>query len=146
MKIAIGSDHAGVKLKALIKNKIEDAQFIDMGPSTEDSVDYPDYISKVAKCVQKNECDCGIAICGTGIGACITANKFKGIRAALCMNEFMAEMTRRHNNANVLVLGARVIGDDLAIAIVKRYLETSFDGGRHQKRLDKITAIENGEN
>ena len=145
MRIAIGSDHAGVRLKDIIKNKVEGVEFADFGPFTEDSVDYPDYISKVARSVKSGECDLGIAICGTGVGASIVANKINGIRASLCFNEFMAEMTRRHNDSNVLVLGARVIGEDLAVAIVKKYLESPFDGGRHQKRIDKITKIEEEE-
>jgi ribose 5-phosphate isomerase B len=142
MKISIGSDHAGVDLKNLIINSVKDIDFIDVGTNSTDSCDYPDYILKVASTVKKGEADLGIAICGTGIGASIVANKVKGIRAALCFNEFMAEMSKRHNNANVLVLGARVIGVDLALRIVERWLKSEFEGGRHQRRLDKIAAIE----
>lgn len=145
MKIAIGSDHAGIELKSLIKDKIDSIDFVDVGTDSSDSCDYPDYIAEVAKMVQKEDADLGIAICGTGLGASMVANKFKGIRAALCFNEFMAEMSKRHNNANVLVLGARVIGTDLALSIVNRWLASNFDGGRHQKRLDKISEIENAE-
>jgi ribose 5-phosphate isomerase B len=143
MKIVIGSDHAGFRLKEKIQKSIEGVEFTDVGVNSEDSCDYPDYISKVARMVMDGGAEFGIAICGTGIGASITANKHRGIRAALCQNEFMAEMSRRHNNANVLVLGARVTGEDLALSIARKFLASSFEGGRHQKRLDKITAIEN---
>lgn len=144
MKIAIGGDHAAVNLKEFIKNHFQaEIDFIDVGTNSHDSCDYPDYVVQVAKLVKDGKVEAGIALCGTGIGASIVANKVKGIRAALCFNEFMAEMSRRHNNANVLVLGSRVIGKDLAIAIVSRFLEAPFDGGRHQRRIDKITAIEN---
>lgn len=146
MKLAIGSDHAGIELKSLLKEKINDVDFVDVGTDSTESCDYPDYIAQVAKLVQKEEVDSGIAICGTGLGASMVANKFKGIRAALCFNEFMAEMSRRHNNANVLVLGSRVIGTDLALYIVERWLSSNFDGGRHQKRLDKISEIESSFN
>ena len=142
MKVAIGSDHAGFELKKMIKGKIEKIEFIDVGTFSEESCDYPDYISKVALSVKDGEAELGIAICGTGIGASMTANKVSGIRAALCFNEFMAEMSKMHNNANVLVLGSRVIGSDLAIRIVERWLKSSFEGGRHQRRIDKIAEIE----
>ncbi len=142
MKLVIGSDHAGVRLKNLLKGAIQNAEFIDVGTYNEESCDYPDYISLVAKAVMSGEADAGIALCGTGIGASITANKFDGIRAALCTNCFMAEMSKRHNNANVLVLGARVVGDDLAVRIVQSWLDAPYEGGRHQRRLDKISAIE----
>ena len=143
MKIVIGSDHAGVNLKKIIKDDIKNINFVDVGTDSEESCDYPDYISKVAVMVKRGDVDFGIAICGTGIGASLVSNKVKGIRAALCFNEFMAEMSKRHNNANVLVLGARVIGTDLALRIVEKWLETDFEGGRHQRRLDKISQLEN---
>ncbi len=142
MKITIGSDHAGLRLKDLIKKSFPEMQFSDAGTNNEESCDYPDYIAPVARDVQEGKSDRGIAICGTGLGASMVANKFPGIRAALCFNEFMAEMSRRHNNSNVLVLGARIIGEDLALAIVRRWLDSPFDGGRHQRRLDKIADIE----
>ncbi len=142
MKIAIGSDHAGVALKALIQKKFPDIEFVDYGTFTEDSVDYPDFAVKVARAVQARSVDRGIAICGTGIGASISANKVRGIRASLCTNGFMAEMTRAHNDSNVLVLGARITGDDLSLDIVKKWLETEFEGGRHERRIDKIAKIE----
>ena len=145
MKIVIGSDHAGVKLKKLIIDKYssEKIDFLDAGPDSEESVDYPDYISKVGESIKKGEADLGIAICGTGIGASIVVNKIKGIRGALCFNEFMAEMSKLHNNSNVLVLGARVIGEDLALRIVETWIKTDFEGEeRHERRIDKIKKIE----
>lgn len=142
MKLAIGSDHAALKLKKLLIDSIKNVEFIDVGTNTEESVDYPDYISRVALHVQSGKADAGIALCGTGIGASIVANKFKGIRAALCTNCFMSEMAKRHNNANILVIGARVVGDDLAVRIVESWLAAEYEGGRHQRRLDKIAAIE----
>lgn len=148
MNIAIGSDHAGYPLKQLIISKAAellpgaDITFTDAGAHSEESCDYPDYAAAVAAAVRDGAADCGIAICGTGIGASIAANKVAGARAALCTNELMAEMARRHNNATVLVLGARVLGTDLALRIVMRFLASPFEGGRHQRRLDKIDAIE----
>ncbi len=142
MKIAIGADHAGFRLKNLIKDHFKEHSFVDVGTHSEDSCDYPDFAQLVGEEVAAGRVDAGIVICGTGIGISISANKVKGIRAALCTNEFMAEMSRRHNNANVLALGARVIGDDLALRIVKVWLNTGFDGGRHERRVEKITKIE----
>lgn len=142
MKIAIGSDHAGIKLKELIKKSFEEFDFIDVGTHSEESCDYPDYAEATGKKVIEGEAEKGIVICGTGIGISIAANKVKGIRAALCFNEFMAEMSRKHNDANVLALGARVIGEDLAIRIVESWFKTEFEGGRHQRRVDKIGKIE----
>jgi len=142
MKIAIGSDHAGVKLKKAIIDSFKNIRFEDLGAHTDESVDYPDFISTVGFRVRDGDADLGIVICGTGIGASIVANKIKGIRAALCANEFSAEMSRRHNDANVLALGARVTGDELALAIVRKWIETPFEGGRHQRRIDKIHALE----
>jgi ribose 5-phosphate isomerase B len=142
MKIAIASDHAGLRLKNILKNHFAEYEFIDMGTHTEDSCDYPDYAALAGEKVISREADAGIVICGTGIGISIAANKVKGIRAALCCNEFMAEMSRRHNDSNVLALGARVIGDDLAIRITDVWLKTSFEGGRHERRVLKIGKIE----
>ncbi|HPA70976.1 MAG TPA: ribose 5-phosphate isomerase B [Spirochaetota bacterium] len=142
MKIAIGSDHAGLRLRKILVRAIQGVEFIDVGTDSEESCDYPDYISQVAQHVKSGKADAGIALCGTGIGASIVANKFDGIRAALCTNCFMAEMSKRHNNANVLVIGARVVGDDLAVRIVESWLGAEYEGGRHQRRLDKIAAIE----
>ena len=144
MKIAIGSDHAGFKLKEAIKKAFPDVEFVDVGAFSEESTDYPDHIGALSRLVGQGGAERGIGICGTGIGASITANKFDGIRAALCLNVFMAEMSRRHNDANVLILGARVTGEQEAVAITRTWMETPFEGGRHQRRLDKITEIECG--
>lgn len=143
MKIAIASDHAGYPLKEEIKKVLDSlsVEYDDLGPADTDSVDYPDYARKVAEAVQKG-CR-GILCCGTGIGMSIAANKFTGVRAALCSDEFTARMSREHNDANVLALGARVMKDHREVAgIVKVWLDTKFEGGRHQRRLDKIRQFE----
>ncbi len=144
MKIAIASDHAGVKLKEIIKTLANDKkyQFEDMGTKTDDSVDYPDFAKKVAYAVSNGEVDRGILICGTGIGMSIVANKILGIRAALCHDVVSARAAREHNNSNILTMGARIIGKDLALEIVRVWLKTGFDGGRHQKRINKIKEID----
>ncbi len=142
MKISIASDHAGVRLKKIIIDRFKEIDFDDEGPYTEESCDYPDFISKTAQKVQDGVVGLGIVICGSGIGASITANKFNGIRAALCFNSYMADVTRKHNDSNILALGARIIGEDVAIHIVETWLGSSFEGGRHQRRIDKITDIE----
>src|SRR5512134_2331647 len=144
MIIAIGSDHAGFGLKedvlALLKGTAHEV--VDCGTNTTASVDYPDFGEKVARKVSTGEVDRGILICGTGIGMSMVANKFPNVRAALCNDLFSAKMSRLHNDANVLVLGGRVIGRDLAAEIVKVWLTTPFEGARHLKRLDKIAKIE----
>jgi ribose 5-phosphate isomerase B len=143
-KIIMASDHGGFELKEKIKKFVQGLGYSvdDVGCNSLDSVDYPDFGFKAAEKVAKEGC-LGLLFCGTGIGISITANKVRGIRAALCHNEFMAEMARIHNNANILVLGGRVIGDELAKSIVKKYLETPFpDEERHRKRIDKIMKYE----
>ncbi|MBN1157216.1 ribose-5-phosphate isomerase [Candidatus Woesearchaeota archaeon] len=143
-KIIVASDHGGFELKEKIKKFVQGLGYSvdDVGCNSLDSVDYPDYGIKAAEKVAKEGC-LGILFCGTGLGISIAANKVKGIRAALCHNEFMAEMSRQHNNANVLVMGGRVIGDELAKSIVRKYLETPFPNEeRHRKRIDKIMAYE----
>ena len=142
MKLAIGSDHAGVELKQQIIEKFTDIEFIDVGTNSTESCDYPDYIKLVGEKIQNKEVERGIAICGTGIGASMVANKMKGIRASLCFNEYMAEMSRSHNDSNCLTLGGRIIPLDEALLIVKTWLNTPFEAGRHQVRLRKIHAIE----
>jgi len=144
MKVALASDHGGYKLKEAIKSYLEELkiEYEDFGTFSEESVDYPDFAYKAAKAIQEGRADRGIFICGTGIGISMAANKVRGIRAALCYNIFAAEMSRRHNDANVLCLGGRVLGEELAKAIVKVWLETPFDGGRHKRRIDKISEIE----
>ncbi len=144
MKIAIGSDHGGLGLKETIKPFLieQGHEVVDFGTDTVDSCDYPIYGERVGEAVSFGDCERGIAICGTGLGISMAVNKVPGIRAALCTNEFMAEMSREHNNANVLVLGARVLGEGLALRIVKIWLATEFAGDRHQRRIDGVTAIE----
>lgn len=141
MKIIIGSDHAGFDLKEKYKNLLSGElgyEVKDMGAYSTDSIDYPDIARKVAEAVSSGEFEKGVLICGSGIGMSIAANRFKGVNAALCHNIFTAEMCRRHNNANILVVGARVTGDALALEMLKVYLKTEFEGGRHKKRVDKI--------
>ena len=142
MKIAIASDHAGFRLKKIRKEHFSEYEFIDVGTNSEDSCDYPDYAVLACEKVISGAADFGIVICGTGIGVSIAANKVKGIRAALCFNEFMADMSRRHNDANVLSLGAKVIDDDLAIRITDIWLKSEFEGGRHERRIQKLVNIE----
>lgn len=143
--IAIGSDHGGFVLKNAIMKHLEskNIQFKDYGCYDLNSVDYPDIAHSVCVPVQKGEAEFGILICGTGIGISIAANKHKGIRAAVLSDEYSATKTRQHNNANVVCMGGRVIGEDLAISILEAYMSAEFEGGRHQTRVDKITNIEN---
>lgn len=146
MKIAIASDHAGCYLKSVLVDHLKKRSFdlIDLG--TDDclkSVDYPDYASLVAEFVKKQKGNLGILVCGTGIGMSIAANKFSGVRAALCSDTFSARMSRMHNDANVLCMGARVLGEGLALDILDAWLDAQFQGERHQKRIDKITVLEN---
>ena len=138
MKMGIASDHGGYELKEAIKAKFKDIEWQDYGTNSTESVDYPGFIQKLCEGVLGNEVQLSIALCGTGIGASITANRFKGIRAALCHNQFTAEMARKHNDANMLVLGARVLSEAEAFSIIETYLGNEFEGGRHQRRLDAI--------
>ena len=142
--IAIGSDHGGYALKEEIKKHLTErgVEFQDYGTFSEDSCDYPIYAEKVCKAVVGGEAEKGILCCGTGIGMSMAANKIRGIRCACCGDCFSAEMTRRHNDANVLALGGRVVGTELAKRILDTFLSTSFEGGRHQRRIDLITALE----
>jgi ribose 5-phosphate isomerase B len=145
MKIAIGSDHAGYELKAHLVNVLgQDYTFVDVGTDTTDSVDYPDYAVKVAAMVTRGDVDRGILLCGTGIGMSVAANKIEGIRAALAFDLYTAMQSRRHVDANILVLGALVTGKGLAIEMVKAWIETPFEGGeRHERRIGKIRRLEN---
>lgn len=144
MIIAIGSDHGGFNLKEEIKKMLtaENVQFRDFGTHSAESIDYPEIACKVGQAVVNRECARGIIICGTGIGVSIAANKIKGIRAALCHDEFSAQMSREHNDANILTMGERVIGAGLACKIVSTWLTTEFAGGRHGRRVDKISQLE----
>lgn len=140
LKIAIGGDHAGFQLKESIKNQLEtEGHFVeDFGPFSDQSVDYPDFVHPVARVVEDKEYNFGILICGSGNGVAMTANKHKGIRAALCWNEMLAKLARAHNDANVLCLAGRFMDEDLAKEIVNIFLNTEFDGGRHVRRIKKI--------
>lgn len=145
MKIGISSDHGGFELKEYIKKYFEDEgiEYIDYGTNSLDSVDYPDYGLKLSKGIVDGEVNKGITICGTGIGISIACNKVKGIRCALCNDSYSARMSAEHNNANIIALGERIIGKDLAIEIVSTWLKSEFQGGRHEKRINKIFNIEN---
>ncbi len=144
MKITLASDHAGFDFKTRILHYLSENNIegLDLGTDNSNSVDYPDYAIKVARMISEGKTDRGILICGTGIGMSIVANKFSNVRAALCHNKETAEASRRHNDANILVLGGRVLREDTALLIVSVWLNTPFDGGRHQDRIDKIRAIE----
>ncbi|HOJ44103.1 MAG TPA: ribose 5-phosphate isomerase B [Syntrophorhabdaceae bacterium] len=143
-KIAIGADHAGYELKEHIKNILIEAGYdvLDFGTDSEASVDYPYFGFEVAKAVSDGKAETGILFCGTGIGMSVVANKVKGIRAAFVNDLYTAIQSRRHNNANILVLGGRILGKGIAEEIVKTWLSTPFDAGRHEKRLEKITEWE----
>ena len=142
--IALACDHGGYVLMQAVKKHLDDIglPYRDFGTWSEDSCDYPDYAAPAARAVASGDCDRGILICGTGIGIAIAANKIRGIRAATCSDCFSAEATRRHNDANMLAMGARVLGEGLALKIVDIFLSTPFEGGRHQRRIDKIAALE----
>lgn len=144
--IAIGCDHAGVEMKKAVIDTLTEKGFElkDMGTDGE-PCDYPVVAKAVCKLVQSGECEKGILICGTGIGMSIAANKFKGIRAALCSDSFSAKYTRLHNDSNVMCMGARTIGTGLACELAEIFISTEFEGGRHQRRIDLITDIEKGE-
>lgn len=140
MKIAIASDHRGVHVKQKILRQLTDLghEPIDLGPTTADRVDYPDYAAKVASAVAGHQVDRGILICGTGIGMSIAANRYPGVRAALCHDDLTAEMSRRHNDANVMCLSADLLGEQLVNRMVDIWIKTDFEGGRHQERLQRI--------
>jgi len=142
--IGIASDHAGFELKVNIVLLLSELGYEvnDMGPANSDSVDYPDYAVSVAQALTTNKVSRGIVICGTGIGMSIVVNRFPGIRGTLCSDVYTAKVCRQHNNSNILIMGGRVIDHDLAKEMVKVWLKTPFEGGRHQKRLDKITQFE----
>lgn len=144
MKIALGSDHGGFQLKEEIRKYLEGRgiTYQDFGTNSSESVDYPEFGMKVAEAVVTGECERGILCCGTGIGISISANKVPGIRCAVVTDTFSAQMSREHNNANVLALGERVVGVGLALKIVEVWLETEFAGGRHEKRVNQIGDIE----
>ena len=144
MKIAIASDHRGYVIKGKLLSLLSDLghEALDFGPETADSVDYPDYGAKVAQAVSRGEIERGILICGTGLGMCIVANKFPGVRAVSCHDDLTAEASRMHNDANVLCLSADLLGDRLVNRMVEIWLKTEFEGGRHARRVGKITDLE----
>ena len=144
MKIAVSADHGGYKLKNKIKEYLQanGYEICDFGTNSAESCDYPDYALPVAETVAEGKCDSGIIVCTTGVGVSIVANKVPGVRCALCHDEYCAEFSRRHNNANVLAMGAKEVDEDLALKIVSLFLKTEFEGGRHKIRVDKITAVE----
>src|SRR5262249_42444956 len=144
MRIAIGSDHRGYEIKRRISSLLGRLghEIVDFGPSSSESVDYPDFAFQVAKAVSEKRVERGVLIGGTGIGMCIAANKVQGVRAAPCHDSITAEMSRRHNDANVLCLSADLLGGELVDRMVRIWLETEFEGGRHARRVDKITRFE----
>lgn len=143
--IALGADHGGYALKEELKKHLDERgiPYKDYGTHSDASCDYPDYAAAVCGAVTAGEHELAILCCGTGVGMSMAANKIRGIRACCCSDAFSAEFTRRHNNANVLCLGGRVVGGGLACALADVFLDTPFEGGRHQRRVDKITALEN---
>lgn len=143
MKIALASDHGGFALKEAIKAHLTDRGYevLDLGTHSEESVDYPKYGQACGEAVISGQADRGIVCCGTGIGISIAANKVKGIRAAVVTNEFMAEMTKRHNDANIIALGGRVLETEYALKLVDIWLDTEFEGGRHQRRVDMLNEM-----
>jgi len=144
MKVVLGCDHGGVEMKDIIAEELKklDVEVVDFGTKDESSVDYPEFAAKVAKAISSGEADRGIAVCGTGIGMSIVANKYPGVRAALCHDGFTTRMSRLHNDSNVLVLGGRVTGREVALEMLRIWMATPFEGGRHKRRLDMITDIE----
>jgi ribose 5-phosphate isomerase B len=142
--VALGADHAGWELKEALKAWLIDQghQILDFGTHSPDSVDYPDYAAQVAEAVAADKVETGVLVCGTGIGMAIAANKVPGVRAATCTDLYTARMSREHNDANVLALGGRLLGDEAAAEILATWLDTAFAGGRHRQRIDKIAALE----
>ncbi len=146
MRIALGADHGGYQLKNIILDHLKEQGYetLDLGTNSDESVDYPKFAFAVGQAVRENEADLGILVCGTGIGVSMTANKIPGIRAAVCTDTYCARMTREHNDANILALGARVVGSGLALDIVDAFLKTEFAGGRHARRVDMMAQVEQG--
>lgn len=146
MKIAIANDHAGYDMKLEIKAMLEEEghEVVDFGHHSADSCDFPLYGKAAAESVAKGETDCGVLICGTGIGISLAANKVKGIRCAHCNDPLSAKLTKQHNNANMIAFGARIIGIETAKAVVNEWLDAEFLGGKYQRRIDMLTAIEDG--
>ncbi|MBN8222689.1 MAG: ribose 5-phosphate isomerase B [Spirochaetes bacterium] len=142
MKVAIAADHGGFDLKEALKKKLSTVEWVDLGTHNGDSVDYPDFGAALARRVAAGEFQRGVLICGSGIGISIAANKIKGIRAALCHNAYTAEMARKHNDANIIAMGGRVVDENTAATMTEIFLSTDFEGGRHARRVEKIQALE----
>lgn len=144
MKVSLGCDHGGYELKEAVKKHLDETgvEYVDCGTYSLDSVDYPDYAKAACEKIQSGECELGLIFCSTGIGISIAANKMKGIRCCVCSDTYSAKYTRMHNDANVLSMGGKVVGPGLACEMVDLFLGTEFEGGRHQRRVDKITALE----
>ena len=147
MKIALGNDHTALEMKAAVKQHLEERgiEVLDLGTHSPESCDYPVYGERVGRAVASGQADLGIAICGTGLGISLAANKVRGVRACVCSEPYTAVMSRRHNDANVLCFGARVVGSEMAKMIVEQWLDAEFEGGRHQRRVDLIMEIERRE-
>lgn len=145
MKIALGNDHTAIELKQAVKGFLvkEGYEVLDLGTNETESCDYPEYGEKVGLAVVSGQADLGIAICGTGVGISLAANKVKGVRACVCSEPYTARLSRMHNNSNVLAFGARVIGDEMAKMITEEWLNAKYEGGRHQRRVDMVMEIEN---
>ena len=148
MKISVGSDHAGYRLKERVVEHLESAghDVVDVGTTSEESTDYPDFAEPVARMVATGETDGAVLVCGSGQGMCMTANKVRGVRAALAWTTEIAKLSRNHNNANALCMPARFVSEEDALAIVDAWLDAGFDGGRHERRVEKMMNIEKGEN
>ena len=148
MKIGIGNDHAALEMKNQVMEYLEEKGYevINYGTNTPESCNYPEFGEKVGRAVVSGEVDCGILICGTGVGISLAANKVKGVRAVVCSEPYSAKLSKQHNNTNILAFGARVVGIELAKMIIDEWLGAEFEGGRHQTRVDMIMAIENKDN
>ena len=148
MKIGIGNDHAALEMKNQVMEYLEEKGYevINYGTNTPESCNYPEFGEKVGRAVVSGEVDCGILICGTGVGISLAANKVKGVRAVVCSGPYSAKLSKQHNNTNILAFGARVVGIELAKMIIDEWLGAEFEGGRHQTRVDMIMAIENKDN
>lgn len=142
MKIAIAADHGGFELKEALRKKLSALDITDLGTTSGESVDYPDFGAALARRVASGEFERGILICGSGIGISIAANKIKGIRAALCHNAYTAEMARKHNDANIIAMGGRIVDEKTALEMTEIFMNTAFEGGRHARRVEKIQALE----
>lgn len=148
MKIGIGNDHAALEMKNQVMEYLEEKGYevINYGTNTPESCNYPEFGEKVGRAVVSGEVDCGILICGTGVGISLAANKVKGVRAVVCSEPYSAKLSKQHNNTNILAFGARVVGIEIAKMIIDEWLGAEFEGGRHQTRVDMIMAIENKDN